>query len=165
MKDVIRFLSFAMLFGVGTGTLSLTVLSDDLHEYYIKRLALARAEIMLTNLQQLNADYDALLGRIESNPDELKRLAPVVLGAELEDPNSVIPAVGLQQRIVARQALAAQHQPHPLPEIPVWLQRIRTSRRRLGLFLSGGALVLISFIWFGMVRHCQIQQAIENRRV
>ncbi|MFC1762637.1 hypothetical protein ACFL6U_11225 [Planctomycetota bacterium] len=153
MKDVIRVFLFALLFGVGAGALSLTVLSDDLHEYYTKRRALARAEIMLENLQQLNVDYDALLVRIESNPEELKRLAPVVLGTELGEPNSVIPAVGLQQRMVARQALAAQQETRNLPDIPTWLRRIRTPRRRLGLFLSGGALVLISFIWFGLVQH------------
>ena len=44
------------------------------------------------------------------------------------------------------------------PEMPEWLTRCSEPRRRMMLFFSGGALILISFICFGPAKHTPKKQ-------
>lgn len=152
MKDVLRTLFFFILFGVGTGALALATLSNDIDTYYRQRRALVLAEVHLDTLRKLNADYDGLLEQIESEPNNLERLIPVVMGKRPEEPNTAFPEARLSTLMRAKQALASYQQAPHIPEIPAWLERIRNPKRRRGLFASGGALVLIALIWFGIER-------------
>jgi hypothetical protein len=145
----LHFLLFVTFFSIGAGALGIAVLCDDLVQYCRNRQLLRAAELSLRQLESLNADYDGLLQQLESNPDLVKRLAPVTLGTEPADPNTAYPRAQAQELAVARKALAEQvRQDLAPPEIPVWLQRCSEPAKRMILFIAGASLVLISLVCF-----------------
>lgn len=152
MNNLVRTLIFIFLFGVGVGALGLASLLDDIHTYYQQRHLLAEAEVNIETLRALNTNYDALLDQIENDPGARRRLAPVVLGRRPEEPNAVFPEAAVTVMMQAKQAVASHQAPPPLPEPPAWLIRLQEPRRRQSLFISGGALVLIAILWFGLER-------------
>jgi hypothetical protein len=145
----LHFLLFVTFFSIGAGALGIAVLCDDLVQYCRNRQLLRAAELSLRQLESLNADYDGLLQQLESNPDLVKRLAPVTLGTEPADPNTAYPRAQAQELAVARKTLAEEAQQDPAPpEIPVWLQRCSEPAKRMILFIAGASLVLISLVCF-----------------
>jgi len=152
MNKTVRTVLFMLLFGVGVGSLALAALCNDVHVYYQQRCTIAQAQAQLHTLRELNADYDGLLDHIESEPNAVRRLGPIVLGRLPEEPNSIFPEAALSVLMCAKQAMTSYQDPRPFPEIPVWVQRIRKEPRRQGMFASGGALVLVAILWFGVDR-------------
>ncbi len=146
----IRAVIFVVFFGVGAAVLAVTVLCDDLLEYFHNRVLLQQAEEHLDRLQSLNADYDALLGDLEADPNHLVRLAPALLGIEPNEPNTVYPRATADKLAAARKALLEEPKEPVSDEVS--LQRLEKCCRwpyRHILFFSGAALMLISFIFFG----------------
>jgi hypothetical protein len=140
---------FVVFFSIGAASLSISILCDDLVQYYRNRRQLVVTQQSLEKLESLNADYDALLERLEDDPNLVKRLAPATLGTKPEDPNTVYPRATPEQIEAAQRALAKD--PNDLsdaPTLPNWLARCSDSRRRLTLFIAGSFLVLISFTCF-----------------
>lgn len=150
----------AKILGIGAAALSGSILSDDLLRYYHNRQLLAAAEKTLTRLASLNADYDALLGRLQKDPNLFKRIATATLGTEPENKDAVYPKATPEQLDAARKALGkkAEQQP-PEPMVPEWLARCSQPRQRIILFLAGAFLVLVSFIWFGPMREKNQEEA------
>jgi hypothetical protein len=155
MRNTFRTVLFMILFGVGVGALALATLCNDVHVYYQQRRTMALAEAQLHTLRELNADYDGLLAHIETEPNAVRRLGPIVLGRLPEEPNSVFPEAALSVLMCAKQVMTSYQDPRPFPEIPAWVQRVRKEPRRQGMFASGGALVLVAILWFGMDRRRQ----------
>lgn len=125
------------------------VLCDDLILYCQNQQRLSEAELSLERLDSLNREYDALLVQLEKDPNLLKRIAPATLGTEPEDPNAVYPKAKARELALARKALidlaGESRQEDP---VPAWLQRCSEPSRRLGLFVAGAGLVLISLVFF-----------------
>ena len=150
MRSFIRLLLFAVFFSVGTAGLATSVLCEDLLRYYLYKQLLAQAEQNLDKLKSLNKEYDALLKNIQSDPNMLDRAAMAVLGQRPDEPNAVYPKASPQQLAAAKQALAEINESQlEEPAEPNWLKRIVEPSKRLTLFISGAALVLISFVCFG----------------
>jgi hypothetical protein len=152
MNRTIRTLLFMLLFGVGVGSLALATLCDDLHHYYQQRRNLAIAEIQMDVLRGYNADYDGLLAHLKGDPNAIRRFEHIVLGKQPEEPNSIFPKASLNVLMQTQKTMTSYREPGPVPEIPAWVQRIRKPSRRRAMFASGGALVLIAILWFGMDR-------------
>jgi len=118
--------------------------------YYQNKNLLSQSRDYHAQLESLNTDYDILLEQLENDPNIYKRIAPATLGTEQSDTESVSPKVMPEELQTAREVLkysdAKQVEP---PAIPRWLERTMDPRRRTVLFLCGGFLVLIAFIWFG----------------
>ncbi len=149
MQTIVRVLSFMCLFGVGSGALGLWALCDDLIVYYQNKQLLATAEYQIETIRSLNADYDVLLGRLENDPNLLKRIAMITLGTRYEDPNTAYPMARPEQVMVARQALVEKSKSAlEIPPIPSWLVRCSQHNLRKLLFGAGGALIIISFVCF-----------------
>jgi len=152
-EQVIRAVVFVVFFSIGAAVLSATVLCDDLLEYFYYKGLLKQAEGHLKKLESLNADYDALLGQLEGNPKELARLAPATLGIEPNDPNTAYPRATADKLAAARKALSEEPNHTADNEAPPkWLGLCCQWPRRHILFFSGSALVLISFIFFGLTK-------------
>ena len=147
-SDIIRMLFFTLFFSVGAGSLGVSVLCEDLVRYYQNRQLTESARESLEKLKSLNDAYNMILAQLEEDPNRLKRLAPVTLGAEQEDPNTVYPKVTARQLAAARKALTDPNNESIKPAIPKWLSRCSEPRKRTALFISGIALILISFICF-----------------
>ena len=87
--------------------------------------------------------------QLESNPDLLKRIAPVTLGTQPDDPCAIYPKARAQELAVARKALVAQTDEDKADApIPAWLQRCSEPTKRIILFIAGAGLVLISLVCF-----------------
>lgn len=149
-QDALGMLLFAVFFGVGAAALGSAILCDDLIQYYTNRHLLHSVRTTMTQLESLNADYDALADQLEKDPNIVKRIAPVAVGAETSEQDTVYPKARAAELDAARKALTeTSPQQDSEPAVPRWLSRCSPRRQRIALFLSGAFLVLVSFIWFG----------------
>ncbi len=152
INQLIRIPLFMFLFCIGASALSLAILQGDLLEYYHNRFQVKSAQKQIKDLQALNADYEALVQRLTDNPSLVRRLAPVPRKSSNQDANEVEPVVRAEQLLAAQKALARSQPAPQVMVLPPWLERCLPPRRHMALFLAGGALILISFIFFGLVK-------------
>jgi hypothetical protein len=146
---ILRFLVFVIFFSSGAAALGGAVLCDDFIQYCRNKHLVRQAESSIHRLESLNAEYDALLDQLESNPDLLKRIAPVTLGTRIEDPNTIYPKAKARELAIARKAVTDQADGESAEaSIPRWLQRCSDPAKRIILFISGASLVLISMVCF-----------------
>lgn len=151
--DIIRTVLFVLFFSVGASSLGISVLIEDLFQYYQNRQLAESARESLEKLKSLNDSYNMILAQLENDPNRLKRLAPAALGSEPSDPNTVYPRVTARQLAAARRALTDPNSESMEPVIPKWLSRCSEPRKRIATFSSGIALILISFICFRPAKH------------
>ena len=148
-QGVLHFFFFVVFFSVGAAALGGAVLCDDLILYCHNQQLISKAEMSLGRLESLNQEYDVLLEELEKDPDLLKRIAPATLGTEPGDPNAIYPKAKAREQALAHKALLELSGPEELPDaVPAWLQRCSEPQRKLGLFLAGAGLVLISLVFF-----------------
>src|SRR3990172_6843814 len=107
-QNVIRTLLFVIFFSIGAAAMTASVLCDDLVRYYRNKHYLNQAERLTSKLEALNDDYDAVLIRMEDDPNLVKRLAPAALGAEPADPNTIFPLAPPHRACHPRLASALQ---------------------------------------------------------
>ena len=135
-RNVIRAVLFVLFFSVGAGSLSVSVLCDDLVEHYQNAELLSRAEEYLDRLKSLDADYAVAIKRLQldpNDPNSVKHLAGVTLGPEHREPNTVYPRATAKLLEAIEQALAdgssrsgSGQSDSPLPS---WLRRCSEPRR------------------------------------
>jgi len=148
-QGVVLLLFFVVFFSVGAAALGGAVLCDDFIQYCRNKSLLQQSQESLRRLESLNAEYDALLDELQTNPDVLKRIAPVTLGTEPNDPNTIYPKARAGELAIARRTLMAQAEEEPAaPVLPTWLQRCSDPTKRIALFIAGASLVLISLVCF-----------------
>lgn len=146
---ILHLFLFVVFFSTGAVALGAAVLCEDLIVYCRNKHLVTQAQLSLERIEALNADYDALLRQLADDPNLLKRIAPVALGTEPEDPNAVYPKARARELAVARKALIEQSGLDTSePPLPKWLQRCSQRRHRLALFLAGAGLVLVSLVCF-----------------
>ena len=144
---------FFIFFSIGAASLGVSILCDDLVQYYRNRQLLKVTQQSLNQLESLNTDYDALLEQLEKDPNFVKRLGPATLGTDPEDANAVYPRATPEQLAAARKALMEDPNGQSAgPMLPRWLTRCSEPRRRITLFIAGSVLILISFTCFTPVR-------------
>jgi hypothetical protein len=144
---------FVIFFSIGAASLGVSILCDDLVQYYRNRQLLRVTQQSVNRLESLNTDYDILLEQLEKDPNLVKRLAPATLGTEPEDTNAVYPRAAREQLTAAHEALTKnQNGQSTGPMLPEWLTRCSEPRRRITLFVAGSVLILISFTCFAPVR-------------
>lgn len=164
MHNFTKLIFFTIFFSIGTAALTTAVLYQDLLRYYQYNYLLRQAEQSLTNLKELNEEYEELLNNLQADPQMLDRAAMAVLGLKPDDPNSVYPKASPEQVAAAKQALSqASEDKFDQPQIPVWLERIGEPRKRLSLFLTGGALVILAFVGFGTFKKPDEKTANHSR--
>jgi len=160
-QGLLYFAFFAVFFSVGAGAVGAAVLCDDFVRYCRSKHYVHEAQLSVQHLQALNADYDGLLEQLESNPDLLKRIAPVMLGTRPDDPCAIYPRARAQELAVARKALMEETDPEAAETpIPAWLRRCSQPTRRIALFIAGAGLIIISLVCFtpqeqDLARVCQ----------
>ena len=140
---------FILFFTIGSFSLGVSVLCEDLIRYYQNRQSVQTAQESLEKLKSLNADHDVLLNTLQEDPNYIKRIAPATIGVEYQDANVVNPRVEAEQLAAARRALTDPNKATVEPAIPGWLSRCSKPAKRMVIFFSGIALILISFVCFG----------------
>jgi len=153
VQNVIRTLLFVVFFSIGAAAMSGSVLCDDLVSHYRNKHFRKQVERLNQRRESLIADYDALLGQLSDDPNLIKRIAPAAIGADQNEPNTIYPRATAQEFAAARKALAqiAEQEPNE-PVLPAWLARCSEPRLRTYLFISGAALILVSFVCFGRIK-------------
>jgi len=149
-RKFIQTVLFFLFFSIGALSLSISILCDDLIQYYQNKQLLSIAHDSLERLKSLNSDYDVLLERLKEDPNlVVERLAPATFGTETDDPNTVYPRARSRQLAAARKALMEEsNRESAETTMPQWLKRCSEPRNRILLFVSGVVLVLISFVSF-----------------
>jgi hypothetical protein len=148
-RNFIRMILFVVFFSIGAAALGISILCDDLVQYYRNKRELTVTQQSINRRKSWIADYDALLEQWEKDPNLVRRLAPAILGTEPEDANAIYPRATPEQLAAARKALAQDPNDQTEgPMLPGWLTRCSEPRRRMTLFISGSFLVLISFTCF-----------------
>lgn len=148
-QSIFHLFFFVTFFSIGAAALGAAVLCDDFVQYCRDKHLVKEAELAVQRLKALNADYDGLLEQLEENPDLLKRIAPVTLGTEPDDPNAIRPKARAEELAIARKALVEQTgQEETNAPVPAWLQRCSEPTKRIILFIAGAGLVLISLVCF-----------------
>ncbi len=148
-RNIIRVILFVIFFSIGAATMGLSILCDDLVQYYRNRQLLKVTQQSLDRLESLNIDYDILLKQLEEDPNLVNRLAPATLGAEPEDANAVYPKATKEQVEAVRNALKQNtNDQSAVPMLPEWLTRCSEPNRRTTLFIAGSVLILISLTCF-----------------
>jgi hypothetical protein len=152
-RNVNRTILFVIFFSIGAASLGVSILCDDLVQYYRNRQLLRVTQQSVNRLKSLNTDYDVLLEQLGKNPGLIKRLAPATLGTEPEDANAVYPRATAEQMAAAHRALTQDPNDQSLgPMLPEWLTRCSEPHRRTTLFIAGSVLILISFTCFTPVK-------------
>ena len=147
---MVRVSLFVFFFSIGTTTLAVAILGNDLFRYYQNKNELKSSQATFKKLQTLNKDYDSLLKQLQEDPTIVKRIAPVTLGTEPEGKDTIYPKAKAEQLAAAKKALTEDKEPEPAkPGIPEWVRRCNEPAKRAVLFLAGTALILISFVCFG----------------
>ena len=148
-QNIIRTFLFVIFLSVGAATLGVSILVDDLLQYYHNRQLLEAAQKNLQRLESLNIDYDALLQRLKTDASFVKCIAPAVVGSKPVDANAIYPRATAEQLAAAREVLCEDlARQDTQPTIPKWLRRSSHPVRRTILFLAGASLILISFVSF-----------------
>ena len=142
---------FIIFVGLGIASLALSMLSEEILDYYTIKLELRQIEESTRKTDVLIADYDALINKIESDPTILKRLGPAVLGIDANEPNGINVETTRAQLATATKVMQSQSSEESPAEVapPQWLLRCNQQNSRIALFIAGSALILISFICFG----------------
>jgi len=149
-ENFLRTIFFSIFFSAGIVTFVGVLLCDEFFRYYQKKQVLSVKEERIRQLENLIVDYDILLERFKKDPNIVRRVASVTLGMEHKDSNTVYPPVSLNQLAAASRILKqASDEDAVKPEIPAVLVRCTEKYNRFFLLVTGGGLILISFIFFG----------------
>ena len=152
-EPFLRILLFVIFSCLGIAAISLSMLTQEWIDLYTINSKLHKIEQMNSKIEVLNQDHQTLMDEIHSDPNMLKRLDTIVLGAEPAEVNFPIPDITEQQLQKVKAVLAetdSEEQPDLTP--PRWLRRCSESRYRLILFIAGAGLILVSFTCFGKVK-------------
>jgi hypothetical protein len=148
-RRVLQTLVFVVFFGMGAIALAGSVLCQDLIRYFDNQTSLKISHRSIERLRALNKEYDGQLKQLEEDPDLLRRIAGPTLGKEPNDPCTIYPRARAQELNIARQAVLDQAgRDQPKSEVPDIVVRCAEPRRRLGLFIAGASLVIISLVCF-----------------
>jgi hypothetical protein len=157
-QDFLRVLLFVIFFTAGAAALGLAILCDEMLEYLEYEQVLIETKDSRDKLKSLIEDYQALLEEFERDPNIYERIAPIELGSDRGDANTVYPKPSRQLIAKTNEILQAGDSKEESWLFSV-LNRCNQPRLRLMLFISGALLVLVSFVCFSPMRSQPIEQA------
>jgi hypothetical protein len=151
---ITRFVTFCVFFFAGAGAMVLAIIAEpELVDYYRSRDTLVKVQKQNEQLQSLISRYNAQIAMIESEPELLKRFSPAAFNRKPAAPDTLFPEVrNSDLRSETEKIIELINAPVTADPIPLWLQRVLEPKLRKSLFLSGAALVLVTFIFFGTPR-------------
>lgn len=122
----------------------------ELYNYYHNRAALDDLASQNEKIKDLTDQYAARITLIESEPSILERFSTTTFNRKPEAPDTVFPEAGSEKlRAETEKMLKTELAPRPVDPLPTWLKRVIVPKTRRALFLSGAALVILTFIFFG----------------
>jgi hypothetical protein len=148
ISDVIRMIFFILFFSIGAAAMGLSVLCEDLVKYYSNIQLTESAQQSTEKLNSLNKAYDSILENLREDPNIYRRIAPAAAGAQYLDANAIYPKTAARQLAAARKALTDPNEETIEPAMPNWLSRCSEPHKRMTLFFSSIALILVALVCF-----------------
>jgi hypothetical protein len=146
-------LLFVVFFTAGLGAIFLSILTDEIVNYY--HIKISNAEILKLNesIKQQDSDTSKLIKDIEENPEILKHLAPIKFNEEPNNPDAIIVHVR-DKELEAAQEVLKRVEEFEANDVhtPVWLKKCDNPPAKRNLFFGGSALIMISLTCFGVPR-------------
>lgn len=146
-----RALLFSLFFAVGLAAVVAAMLADEIEGRYLLSGELEQVRRTNEELRLAADDYDAVISRLENDPNLVRRLARVTLGmgdGEVDE-QTAYPKGGALHRRIAEQIVERRLDSGPhLPDAPGWVRRINEPWRRGALFAAGAGLIIVSFVCF-----------------
>lgn len=141
------------------------LVEPELINYYLSRQALAAVHAQNEQIKELTDQYTAQIQLIQQEPAVLERIRPLALNQPIWRPDTAFPRASqtLRQQADALFTQLQQRQ-NRAPDLPAWLQRCVQPKIRQALFLSGGGLVLMTFIFFGGSATAEPTGGTESRK-
>ncbi len=144
-------LFFVVFFASGLGAVFLSILTDEIVNYY--NIKISNAEILNLNksIEEQDADTSRLIKDIEGNPEILKHLAPIKFNEEPNNPDAIIVHVRNKELETAQEVLrkSKEFQKNDV-HFPAWLKKCDSPVTKRNLFYGGSALIVISLTCFGV---------------
>jgi hypothetical protein len=151
MENISRLFLFLVFSAAGALSIALAVLGPEWKNLYELNAAITQTQQSNREIEEIIKDHQVLISQINTDPNILKRIAPLVLGAQPKDTNQ--PAAKITQETMARAKAVLQQQQTQDdsngPKVPKWLERSTTDYGRITLFTAGGGLIVVSFACFG----------------
>lgn len=149
ISDIARIAFFMLFFSIGAAAMGLSVLCEDLVKYYSNVELTESAQQSIEKLDNLNEAYDSILQNLEDDPNIYRRIAAPAIGSQYLDENAIYPKTAARQLAAARKALADPNDEEVAElAMPTWLSRCSEPHKRMTLFISGVALICVSFVCF-----------------
>lgn len=160
MESFTRFILFCIFFVFGLGAFSLSILCEDIRLYYSSKEDMNNVQASLETLAMLDEDYEALLERIESDPELLQQVIDSTFGNVEQDSNIARPRTNAEQLAAVKEALLkSSDSQNTNGGVPKYLERITDPRMRLALLLAGASLIITAFIFFGPVGRADLRDS------
>ena len=147
---LVRYVLFCLFFAVGAGAVALSILAEEMRDYYEGRNLLEKTSADNEDIKFLTIEYEAQIYEIRRDPNILGRLRRVALGREPSAEDTAFPKASEKLLTEAGAAVLADlRTSRPAREIPKWVKRCSEPNVRRSLFFAGAGLVLVTFIFFG----------------
>ena len=141
---------FCVFFACGIASISVSVLSEELMDYYFNKAYLAETQNKIERAKELCMRYDEQIALIHEQPEVLARLKKVQLGQALESNDEVLyPALNSELNVDSRAVVEQIRRTNVNNQkTPFWLEKLGDGKKRFYLFGLGVVLVFVSFICF-----------------
>ena len=147
---LVRYVLFCLFFAVGAGAVALSILAEEMRDYYEGKNLLEKTSADNEDIKFLTIEYEAQIYEIRRDPNILGRLRRVALGREPSAEDTAFPRASEKLLTEAGAAVLADlRSSRPAREIPKWVKRTSEPKVRRSLFFAGAGLVLVTFIFFG----------------
>ena len=146
---LIRYISFCLFFAIGAGSIALSFLAPELLENYKSIDELNRTEIGNIKLEELVDTYDKQIETARKDPDILKRLEKKTFGTQTPQEYAAFPQASDELLQFAKRAMKeTEDAAAPPSKFRKYIEQSAKKKTRKGLFYSGAALILITFVCF-----------------
>lgn len=133
--------------------MALSLLAPELNENYKSIDQLHLTEASNIKLEELIDTYDKQIQTAKKDPSVLTRLERKTLGTQTQQENDAFPQPSEELTEVAIKAMkGTEIAAEPPTRFRKYIERCADKKTRKGLFYSGAALILITFICFGAKR-------------
>lgn len=139
---------FSVCAALGILAITVAVLGPEWKNYYKLKAATIQSEKSNEKITQLLTDHQDLINLIKSDPNVLMRLAPVELGIDPNDPNTISAKITKDSLLKAKAVLEQADDQTYAELVPNWLVRATLYSSRIILFSAGAGLILVAFVCF-----------------
>ncbi len=150
-NNLINLILFMICFTIGISAIFCAICCDEILNYFQQNIRTAQLTEANIAIKEMDQRTIALISQIEENPEILKRLVPITMGIDPNEPNIISPTVSNYNYQLAKGIIATQKKKDiHRTSIPNWLLRCNSPTSRKILFFAGCGMILVCFTFFGL---------------